>query len=94
MSSEERAKTVGQFLQELRQARGLTQEQLAEATAVSLGAVRNWEQGRRLPHFEAAYRLAKTFGITLDELAGRVFDEPPPASKQKPARTKRKGKGA
>lgn len=90
---------MGQKLQELRQAAGLSQSQLASAAGVPVGTLKNWEQGRRMPMFDAAYRLAKAMNITLDELAGRVFEvvpstEPtprkaPPAGK--PAR-KRKGK--
>jgi transcriptional regulator with XRE-family HTH domain len=73
---------MGQLLQELRRAKGLTQEQFAAAADVSIGAVRNWEQGHRLPHFEAAYRISLALDITLDELAGRVFAD----------KAKRKGK--
>jgi transcriptional regulator with XRE-family HTH domain len=61
-------------LYELRQAKGLTQEQLAEAAAVSVGAVRHWEQGTRRLLFGHAYRIAKALSISLDELAGRVFE--------------------
>jgi transcriptional regulator with XRE-family HTH domain len=70
----------------------MTQEDLAAATDVSIGAVRNWEQGHRLPHFEAAYRISKALGITLDELAGKVFEETPPPKKRPAARPKGKGK--
>lgn len=88
MGSEEKAQIMGQLLQELRRAKGLTQEQLAAATEVSIGAVRNWEQGHRLPHFEAAYRISQALGISLDDLARKVFAGPAPGKKATP-----KGKG-
>src|SRR5262245_53432150 len=77
------AEAMGQRIQELRQGAGLSQTQLAEAAGVSVGAVRNWEQGRRLPYFDAAWRLAKALGITRDELAGDVFAGEAPKKKRK-----------
>ena len=61
---------MGQRLQRLRQAAGLSQPQLAEAAAVPVASLRNWEQGRRLPQLDAAARLASALGVSLDELAG------------------------
>jgi transcriptional regulator with XRE-family HTH domain len=49
-------------LTELRKAAGLTQEALAIAAGVSVGNVRNYEQGIRLPGFPAVVKLA----IALD----------------------------
>jgi transcriptional regulator with XRE-family HTH domain len=84
---------MGQRLQELRERAGLTQPALAEAAGVPVGSLRNWEQGLVLPQLPAAYRLAKALSITLDELAGKVFEEKPPVPKKKPAPKGSKVKG-
>jgi transcriptional regulator with XRE-family HTH domain len=70
---------MGERLQRLRQAAGLSQSQLARAAGVPAGSLKNWEQGRRLPQLDAAYRLAKAIGVSLDELAGQVFEDGAPA---------------
>jgi transcriptional regulator with XRE-family HTH domain len=86
---------MGERLQDLRLSAGLSQSQLARAAGIPTGSLKNWEQGLRLPRLDAAYRLAKALGITLDLLAGRIFDEPPikPAKpRSDSAATKTKGK--
>jgi transcriptional regulator with XRE-family HTH domain len=69
----------------------MSQPQLATAAGVPVGTLRGWEQGRRRPYIDAAYRVAQALHITLDELVGKAFEEEPSAGK-KPARGKRKGK--
>lgn len=64
--------TLGQRLQRLRVAAGLTQSQVAAETGVSLSAVQNWEIDRREPGFRAGCRLAKTLNVTVEELADTV----------------------
>jgi transcriptional regulator with XRE-family HTH domain len=61
---------MGQRIKDLRDRRGMTQEGVARAAGVTLGAVRKWEKGTRAPSFEMAIRLARALGCTLDELAG------------------------
>jgi transcriptional regulator with XRE-family HTH domain len=63
---------MGTRLKRLREAKGLTQEALAERAGVSLGAVRQWEQSKRTPLLDAAARVADVLEVTLDELAGRT----------------------
>ena len=58
-------------LKRLREAVGLTQQDLAEQAEVSLSAVRQWERGDRTPNLEVACRLADALDVSLDELAGR-----------------------
>lgn len=81
-------KAMGQRLQELRDRAGLTQLALAERAGIPVSSLRNWEQGRVLPQLDAAWRLAKALCITLDELAGKVFEEAPPAEKSRAAAAK------
>lgn len=60
-----------------RQQLGLTQETAAEALHVAVSTYRCWEQGLRTPLVGARPRLARTFGVSLVEVA-RWFDEAPP----------------
>ena len=55
----EEAKAMGIRFQELRQEKGLSQSELARAAGVPLASLKNWEQGRRMPAFDAAFKLAK-----------------------------------
>ena len=57
-----------QKLQELRKARGLTQEELAEALYVSRTAVSKWELGRGYPNIDSLKAIAAFFSITVDAL--------------------------
>ena len=43
---------LGELLAELRQDRGLTQDQLAEIISVSPGTISNYEHGRHLPDLD------------------------------------------
>jgi transcriptional regulator with XRE-family HTH domain len=61
---------MGTRLRELRGRAGLTQENLARAIDVTVGAVRKWEAGQSTPSLERAVRLAAALGVTVDELAG------------------------
>ena len=67
-------------LKELRQQRGLSQAKLAKAAGVPLGSLRCWEYAQRSMQLEAAVKLAKALGVTLDEFAGVVAAE----KKQRP----------
>jgi transcriptional regulator with XRE-family HTH domain len=71
---------MGERLQQLRQARGLSQTQLAAAAGVPVGSLRNWEQGHRTPLLSAAARLAVALGVSLDVLGG--IEEPPARPKK------------
>lgn len=57
------------ILTELRAKAGMTQAELAEASGVSLGSVRNLEQGIRQPSWEMVQKLASALGVSFDELA-------------------------
>lgn len=78
---------MGKRLQQLRRRAGLSQSQLARAADVPIGSLRNWEHGRRTPLLDAAARIAKAIGVSLDELAGIGQSEQAPAKKTR----KRKG---
>jgi transcriptional regulator with XRE-family HTH domain len=71
---------MGERLQELRQAAGLSQTQLAKAARVPVGTLRGWEQGRRTPLLHSAARLATAMGCTVGQIAGT---EPMPTKGKK-----------
>jgi transcriptional regulator with XRE-family HTH domain len=81
---------MGSRLQELRQARGLSQSQLARAAGVPVGSLRGWEQARRTMLVDAAAKLADALRVSLDELVGRT---PPGAAPTAGGPKRKKGKG-
>ena len=68
--------TLGQRLARLRQARGLTQEQLADKAEVPVWSLRNWEIDRRRPRADAALRLARALRVTAEELFRATSSRP------------------
>jgi transcriptional regulator with XRE-family HTH domain len=96
--------TLGQRLQRLRLAAGMTQAQLAEAAGVPVATLRGWEIDRREPGLRPAVQLARALGVTAEVLADTVPVEDVgkvprpagpskrPAEPSKPAAKKRKGK--
>lgn len=59
-------------LAELRSARGLTQQQLADLTGLTRGRLNNYEQGTREPDLVTLQSLADFFQVTTDFLLGRT----------------------
>ena len=55
-------------LQELRKAKSLTQEELAEALFVSRTAISKWEQGRGYPSLDSLKEISKFFSVSIDDL--------------------------
>lgn len=51
----------------------LKQEEVAKAINKDIGTVRNYEKGETCPDLETAWVIADFFGLSLDELAGRIF---------------------
>lgn len=61
---------MGKHIAALRRAKGLTQDELAERLGVSPQAVSKWENDLSCPDIMLLPRLAKIFGVTVDELLG------------------------
>ena len=61
---------LAQKLREFRKRRGLTQEQLAEAMGVTVGAVSKWESGSSTPDVSLVLELADFFETSVDVLLG------------------------
>ena len=57
-------------IREFRKQRNLTQEQLAEALGITVGAVYKWESGRSTPEVSLLIELADMFEVSVDALLG------------------------
>ena len=57
----------------MRKARSVSQEELAGALEVSRQTIISLEKGRYNPSLTLAFKLARYFGVTIEELF--VFDE-------------------
>ena len=55
-------------LEEIRKARSLTQEDLAAALEVSRQTVISLEKGRYNPSIGLAFRVARYFGMSIEEI--------------------------
>lgn len=64
---------LNNHVRELREAMGLTQAELAKRTGVSRQAINAIETGKYDPSIWLAYSLAKTFGLTIEDVF--VFKE-------------------
>ncbi len=62
--------SMGGVIRRLRMERDWTQEELAARLGVSSQAVSKWETGQSLPDISQVPTLARTFGVTTDELFG------------------------
>lgn len=71
----------------LRNLKGLTQEQVAEAVGVSRQSYAKWEQGETFPDIDKCDRLAQFYGVTIDSLVhqndkvGNIHVAPAPIGK-------------
>lgn len=55
-------------LEELRNQRGVKQEELAQALSVSRQTISSLENGRYNPSIQLAIRLARYFGLAVEEI--------------------------
>lgn len=61
---------LGNQIKKLREARNLSQVQLAEALHVSKQSISNWENGNILPSIEMLVKIAACFQVSTDYLLG------------------------
>lgn len=59
---------IGQTLKQARQARALTQEEVAQRLGVSRQTVSNWENNHSYPDIASVIALSDLYSLTLDEL--------------------------
>ena len=57
-------------MKQLRQERGMSQQELADRLGISRSAVGMYEQGRRDPDFELLDSIADLFGVDLSYMLG------------------------
>lgn len=60
-------------IEAIRTEKGIRQEELAKAMGVSRQTISSLENGRYNPSILLAYKLAKYFGMTIEELF--IFEE-------------------
>ena len=59
-------------IKDLREAKGLTQEQVAQQLGVTQGTIAHWESGARTPTLSNMVKIADFLGVSLDEAMGRT----------------------
>lgn len=60
-------------IRDLRKELGITQEDLAQRAEVSRQTISSLEKGRYDPSIFLAYKIAKIFGLTIEDVF--IFDE-------------------
>jgi putative transcriptional regulator len=60
--------TIRNRLKELRDARGWTQQQLADAVGVSRQSINSIERNRYVPSLELALTFGRVFGVPTDDI--------------------------
>ena len=55
--------TFGEKLRELREAKGMSQKALAEATEQAQASIARWEIGHQVPSFDVVLTLCKALGV-------------------------------
>lgn len=80
--------TLGKRIAALRRQKELTQDNLAQILDVSSQAVSKWENDQTCPDISLLPQLAKTLGVSVDELLSEKSEQPPvvqmlPKEKQK-----------
>lgn len=85
--------TFGMKLRELREAKGLSQKGLADATGLTQASISRWEAGLQIPAFDDALTLCNALGVKCTAFNGVDFS---PAEEKRgrgrPAEPKKKRK--
>ena len=58
---------IGHFISELRKAKNMTQEELAEKLNVNVKTISRWENGKNMPEHTLIIEICKLFGISTNE---------------------------
>ena len=66
---------IGKKLKQLRKAKGMTQEQVAEKVDITRSTISNYEIGRRTPHLKDLSAIAAVYGVGLDYFGISPKDE-------------------
>ena len=60
--------SIGEFIQQLRKDKGMTQKELAEIIGMSDKTISKWESGNSLPDTSVLVSLCKALDISVNEL--------------------------
>ena len=69
---------TGEKIKELRKARGMNQDQLAELASLNRVTIAKYESGRVEPGAQSLARIADALEVSADTLLGRSDEMPPP----------------
>lgn len=61
-----------EILNELREKKGITQQQLADTLNLSKNAISHYEKGINMPNLDTVQRIADIFDVSVDYLLGRT----------------------
>lgn len=75
--------TVGNNIRRLRLDKGLTQTELGQKVGVDQKVITSYERGVSVPPLDKLLKLAATFEVSLDELAGKDLAKAPVRESQK-----------
>lgn len=70
MDKEQERQRIGQRIAQLRNERGITQQELAERTGMQQGNIARIEAGRYSARFDTLQTIAEAMGLTVDFVAG------------------------
>jgi transcriptional regulator with XRE-family HTH domain len=70
---------VNENIKFLRNRMGLTQERFAEMIGINRKAVGSYEEGRATPPLEKLNKIAKLFGVTIDQLTSKDYGRSTPS---------------
>ena len=62
-------------IEEIRKMRGIRQEELAKMLGVSRQTVSSLETGRYNPSISLAFKVARCFGMTIEEVVSRILNK-------------------
>jgi transcriptional regulator with XRE-family HTH domain len=68
---------IGLRVRAFRQAKGLTQAEVAERADRSVDAISSFERGKYIPSLDTAMAVARALGLTISELVGEELDRSP-----------------
>lgn len=76
--------TFGDRLKKEREAKGLTQEELARAIGVAVPTISEYESGKKMPRLNKIIILARKLGVSIDYLLGETDIKEPAHLVQRP----------
>ena len=63
---------IGKSIKEIRLSHKYSQQRLAKEIGVTHASISFWENGVNIPNVEDCWKMAECFGISIDELVGKI----------------------